>query len=48
MLNMMLGIRRSLKSHYYKFGEVIEFTEEDLHCKYYHELLYKRNEKSIK
>jgi hypothetical protein len=50
MLNMMLGtsslflgVRRSLKSHYYKFSPVIAFNEEDLNCKYYHELIYKYN-----
>lgn len=48
MLNMMLGVRRSLKSHFYKFGPVVTFSEEDLHCKYYHELLYKCNDKSLK
>jgi 1-phosphatidylinositol-4-phosphate 5-kinase len=48
MLNMMLGVRRSLKSHYYKFGSVVAFSEEDLNCKYYHELLYKCNDKSLK
>lgn len=48
MLNMMLGVRRSLKSHYYKFEEPIVFKEEDLTCKYYHELIYKKNDKSIK
>jgi hypothetical protein len=42
------GVRRSLKSHYYKFDQLFQFNEEDLHCKYYHELIYKRNEKSIK
>lgn len=48
MLNMMLGVRRSLKSHYYKFEEPIVFNEEDVTCKYYHELIYKKNDKSIK
>jgi len=43
-----VGVRRSLKSHYYKFDQLFQFNEEDLHCKYYHELIYKRNEKSIK
>lgn len=36
MLNMMLGIRKSLKSHFYKFDSSIEFTEEDINCKYAH------------
>ena len=41
-------MRRSLKSHYYKFEAATRFKEEDLTCKYYHELIYKRNDKSIK
>lgn len=48
MLNMMLGIRKSLKSYFYKFDENIDFTEEDLTCKYVHELIYKQNNKSVK
>jgi hypothetical protein len=27
MLNMMLGIRKSLKSHFYKFDADVDFTE---------------------
>lgn len=35
MLNMMLGLRNSLKSHFFKYEDNVEFTEEDLMCKYY-------------
>jgi hypothetical protein len=48
MLNMMLGMRRSLKSHFYQFEEDNRFTEEDLNCKYTNELMYKQNNKSVK
>ena len=48
MLNMMLGVRRSIKSHYYRTVELVNFSEEDINCKYYHELLYKVNLKSVK
>lgn len=48
MLNMMLGIRKSLKSHFYKFDQNVDFTEEDLNCKYSYELIYKQNNKSVK
>lgn len=48
MLNMMLGIRKSIKSHFYKFDQNVDFTEEDLNCKYSYELIYKQNNKSVK
>lgn len=48
MLNMMLGVRKSLKSHFYKFDKDVDFSSEDLNCKYSHELIYKQNNKSVK
>lgn len=48
MLNMMLGLRKSLKSHFYVYDEKVKFSHEDLNCKYNHDLIYKRNEKSVK
>ena len=48
MLNMMLGIRKVLKSHFYKFDPKEEFTEEDYNVKYTHELIYKQHNKSVK
>jgi len=49
MLNVMLGIRKSLKEHYFIYNSKdVDFTEEDLTCKYINELIYKRNNKSVK
>ena len=48
MLNMMLGIRKALKSHFYIYDKQVKFNEEDLNCKYAHELIYKKNNKSVK
>jgi 1-phosphatidylinositol-4-phosphate 5-kinase len=48
LLNMMLGIRKSIKSHFYQLDEDSQFTEEDLNCKYPYDLMYKQNNKSVK
>ena len=48
MLNAMLGIRKVIKTHFYKFDPSEDFIEEDMICKYTHELIYKQHNKSVK
>ncbi len=44
----MIGIRKALKSRLYIYDPQVQFTEEDFTCKYINEIIYKKNNNTMK